>query len=405
MLDDHFPEPEPEDPFRIDTVYNVSVTIHTVDQDADYASIGGGEADSEPATRSVSGYDTVRNSWSDSYVDPTKITILFTQGTASKDKIGKYIGSFRARSVVRHTDDSSYYTVSGPADTIPTEQHWGMAAVVNVSNFDLAGFEEKYKATSAALKASSGWEDFAPDVYLVNYGLFYWEPGSRPSASNPIPMYGIYRYKGANSDDTPYKTLMDEKKYVDFTAYHAPVIRAVAKIIVRCNEGLTDLKLTRCNTYGMAIPLKVLCTNSNNSGTFSNTVSVCTASNMNLPHERIDTYDNGVEENVPFSVLKDGTKRTLSYAGNYILYTPEYRNVETSGVEVEHTALTFTLKGQEYTVPFGEYDEAGKWNGTYLDIIRNYCYQFIITTSPNGPKVNYVVLPWEEETAGDIIFD
>jgi predicted small secreted protein len=126
---------------------------------------------------------------------------------------------------------------------------------------------------------------------------------------------------------------------------------------------------------------------------------------MNIPHERIDTYDNGVEENVPFSVLKDGTKRTLSYAGNYILYTPEYRNVETSGVEVEHTALTFTLKGQEYTVPFGEYDEAGKWNGTYLDIIRNYCYQFIITTSPNGPKVNYVVLPWEEETAGDIIFD
>jgi hypothetical protein len=178
------------------------------------------------------------------------------------------------------------------------------------------------------------------------------------------------------------------------------ILRAVARVIVRSNNYLTDVKLLRCNTYGLAVMEDSKSPNTaiypgNVYGTLGDQYLTIPGSNS-----RYAQLDPGREENAPFSAIPPTS--VDQYAYNYVLYLPEYKNV---GVEdADTTGLVFNLDGTPYTIAFGEYDN-GKFNGKRSNINRNFSYEFIITSEQSAPKIKYSVLPWDEKVAGNITFE
>jgi hypothetical protein len=370
MLDDHFPEvDEPSQGPR----YNVKLTVNTSNEDY--------------VTTRATG--TQAGKGAENIVKPELVAVMFYMGTGEARNSGKAVSAFRPNFVEVASDDGTTYVLSGDVDTVPSESVWRIEVVANAPNFSYSKLP--FGTTS----------DFLSDTTLVQHSTFQWPAGTVPSSSNPIPMYGHYGKKSYTLPlNQPYGYEYDLTGYVPY------LIRAVAKIVVRSNEDLGIPTISRCYTVGMVFPQNAR----NSDGAFS---SISDA-NLNIPSATTGQYDNGVETNVAFSVLDDGTTTTKKYKHNYVLYVPEYCTVATqviagfvgSNITMdipadEEPVISFKFNGQDKSFKFGTYVD-GKYSAA-SNILRNHIYEYIVNTTPLS--IQYSVRPWDEQKAGDITFN
>jgi hypothetical protein len=316
---------------------------------------------------------------------PGQVSVMFFTGTSNSSYSGKAVSAFRPTQVEAASSDSTTYILSGSVDTIPSESMWRIEVVANVLDFD-------YNVLPLGTTSN-----FASDTILVQHSTFNWPAGTVPAWSTPIPMYGHY---GKTQCQLPLNQPIGY--YYDLTDYAPNLIRGVAKIVIRSNEEIKSPKLSRCNTVGMIYPKNGYCAN----GAFSE----ITDGNMNIPSETTGKYDNGVTTDAPFSVLKDGATKTKKYKYNYVIYVPEYRNVATTikdglrevtiPADVE-PVISLNFNGQDKSFKFGTYED-GVYTGA-CNILRNYIYEYILSTSPI--PIKYSVRPWDEKEAGEITFN
>jgi hypothetical protein len=384
MLDDHFPDAT-DDGERGDSAYWISLKVNV--SASNYAN------ETRASEISPMAYDD--------YIDGSSFHMYFYNNRSSEPQA--YVISCFHPDLVMNIDASSKnsassgYYLLGRIKSLPKVSR-------NSSAYGYQGYMYTILANMPQLNEQESHMTFVSndntgtsidggttqDSLNHYYSYFNWPAGAVPSENHPIPMYSFMSSSMAFSADKAGMYLFGP---VD-------ILRAVARVIVRSNNYLTDVKLLRCNTYGLAVMEDSKSPNTaiypgNVYGTLGDQYLTIPGSNS-----RYAQLDPGREENAPFSAIPPTS--VDQYAYNYVLYLPEYKNV---GVEdADTTGLVFNLDGTPYTIAFGEYDN-GKFNGKRSNINRNFSYEFIITSEQSAPKIKYSVLPWDEKVAGNITFE
>jgi hypothetical protein len=385
MLDDHFPEPEDERPGG-DTTYFISVEVNVPG------------AVTESATRAAASPMDY-----DDYIDVSSFHLFFYNNRNEAELKAYPITCFHpiikeeVNASSKNSVSSKGYYLKGYIKTLPKvakDDSWDFGyksyMYTMLANLpDLKGKESGMNFASNDNLSTSIHGTTTMDSIHHYYSYFSWPAGTVPSEARPIPMY---TWMSSSSSFAP-----DENGVSNFTA--VDLLRAVGRIIVRSNTELSDVKLLRGNTYGLAVPKNP---NSTTNPFYPGNVYGSLGDNyLTIPgdNSRYSDLDPGRVDSIPFTVIpKKGSDK---YKYNYILYVPEYRNV---GVEeADTTGLVFKFDGRDYHIPFGTYSDEGEFTGTRLNINRNYSYEYILSLAPY--KIQYSVRPWDEEVAGEITFN
>jgi hypothetical protein len=236
----------------------------------------------------------------------------------------------------------------------------------------LANWDESGAPTALTTNEST-IDDIAIKSGAFSYNYNASSTGFTPSATTPIPMYGVKTYESLSIEP-----------YLNTDMGTINMVRGMAKIIVRGDESeISDVKLTRCNNSGMSAPYQM----------YSNTAHT-TSDNLNIPYEHSDYPDAAptVIENLPF--VNTGA---ASSTQEYTIYIPEYQNVGTSrNGTVTPTQITLTIDGLQRTIDFKDYE-----TNTPFDLLRNHVYEYLVSSH----YLKYVVRQWDEYVSGDIVFD
>jgi hypothetical protein len=90
-----------------------------------------------------------------------------------------------------------------------------------------------------------------------------------------------------------------------------------------------------------------------------------------------------------------------------VFYVPEYQVVGNSRTDLQpvpklqfHIATTNDTTGKDYELEFKRYT-----NNVAFNILRNNIYRYEVTVSNTAVKINYNVIDWNDQTAGDIVFE
>jgi hypothetical protein len=365
MLDDHFPELSDEEGTRADSVLvRMQVTV-----------LGETNQAATRAETSPTAYDT--------YLNPLYYNATFFEtNSTAEDK--PYICNLSnvTLTLQSSTSDVATYLVEGYMSSIPTNTNGhSWMTLANLPQY-------------AYLQFIPGTTKLYDIMY--KYAAFDWPAGQLPSEEHPIPMYGLF---GTVYNFSRWAT--SDKYVYNLTTANVNLLRGLARIYVRSNDQLTDVKLMRGNTKGLAILKTLICDipqyKEDGTPTWSNAT-------MNIPGENsyYPDLDRGEVENIAFTKM---TTLNRKYAYNYILYVPEFRNIDPTD-PADTTGLCFKLQGKDYHIAFGAY-ENGRYigDGHRFDIVRDYSYEYIITSTEKAPKIQYSVLPWDEKVAGDITFE
>jgi hypothetical protein len=400
----------------------------------------------------------------ENYIDPSRLRILFfnTNGRLQ----GVYRMRLNIETVDQSPYDPELYYVVGKlvsvSPDLPMINNCAMRVVVEANWSDEAAKiqdtddEEDKLVINRYLNAgnSSGNVDwYTPNIYkhavesdrwcmslvtfLYDTGIHSYEMADEttvskpymPSKEDPIPMYGV-KY---------FSNLTFAKGNLIYQLGTIDVLRSVVKITVRGAEGidLTDVKLTNTYRYGFSAPL----------GIYDNMPSAMALSYMNVP-----MYNSLM---VPATIVKDYPFTYDEASKTWVAYVHEYNNVNTlKGSRVQSadhfdTSRNFyftdrvkaavdasqhdglghlvnygkwntdeearislkmitktTVNGNEVTTTsstkylrFKDYDDPN--DATAWDLMRNTHYDFIVEKG----KFSYVVVPWDEQTSGDITFE
>lgn len=375
MLDDHFPEADDYQPDSVGVKMRITILGEGNGTDDDASADTRAEASPTRADVSPTAYDV--------YINPSYYNATFFQDNSTSET-KPYICNMHASTLTLQSSsgDVATYIAHGYMDTIPSGGH-SWITVVNVPDYPY----KKFKVGTTKLY----------DL-MYYYSYFDWPAGQVPSQLHPIPMYGIF---GTRTDfSTKWKVSDFEYDLTYSGGYEASsnLLRGLARIIVRSNDQLTNVKLLKGNTKGLAIEKVLICD-----------VPKITSGNpnwgdaqMNIPGENsyYPDLDRGVADSLAFTRI---TTLNRKYAYNYVLYVPEFRNVGVA--DADSTGLCFDLAGKHYHIPFGVYGDDGSYAGPRLNINRDYAYEFILTVETDAPKIKYSVLPWTSESAPLITFD
>ena len=237
-----------------------------------------------------------------------------------------YLTTFEP-TIIRATDNSQYpqtYYVEGE---LPEAY----------SNFKLVVLANW--GTYPTVSENSTIESVCTDAASV----YNYTAGFTPSAENKIPMYGVHTYTNIQFRADLLTTLPEE---VD-------LLRAMAKIEVKCNESLEDITLTgvtlhHYNTSGMCAP----------EGIYGNTTDWDVDTGTDCSHE---------------------------------IHLPE--NV------TQGESLPFNKVGESYII--GEYNNEGTLiENTDFDIVRNHWYTYTINNVDDGKLIfQYRVKKWNVEAS------
>jgi hypothetical protein len=246
-----------------------------------------------------------------------------------------------------------------------------------------------------------------------------------PSKEDPIPMYGV-KY---------FSNLTFAKGNLIYQLGTIDVLRSVVKITVRGAEGidLTDVKLTNTYRYGFSAPL----------GIYDNMPSAMDNAYMNVPMYNSLMVPATIVKDYPFTYDEEN-QEWVAYVHEYNNYsslkgsriypadhvmtsnTSLFQSLVTNSVDAElhdgsgnlvngakwdtddeaKISLKMVTKSADGTtktsttryIRFKDYDDsfADPWN-----LLRNTHYDFTVKQA----SFAYRVVPWGEETAGDITFD
>jgi hypothetical protein len=261
------------------------------------------------------------------------------------------------------------------------------------------------------------------DYSSVRSGFSNW----MPTEEKPIPMYGVKAF-GAGAELTPsfIPGMTTDLGQID-------VIRAVAKIeLYSSTEGVTfsDVKLTEFMGIGMVAPY-AMCeataqpTNDNinvtqrttDDGTWTKILHYATYKKnddiqtglnwqMGIVGGRISSFHNLSPTEVTTETKETTeTGEETKTITKYVFYVPEYQVVgNTSQQPVPklqfHIATTNDTTGKDYELEFKRYT-----NNVAFNILRNNIYRYEVTVSNTAVKINYNVIDWNDQTAGDIVFE
>lgn len=278
------------------------------------------------------------------------------------DAANKYLTTFNP-TIIRATDNSQYpqtYYVEGE---LP--EAYSNFKLVVLANWGI------YPEVSESSTIES--------VCMDPASVYNYTAGFTPSADNKIPMYGV-----KTCTETLRADLLTDLGTVD-------LLRAMAKIEVKCSESLEDITLTgvtlhHYNTSGMCAP----------KGIYGNTTDWDADTGTDCSHE-IHLPENVTQgESLPFNKVGDG----------YVIYVPEFDN-KTTGVTKSYISVSMEhadkspVTLENTNIYFGEYNTEGTLQpNTDFDIVRNHWYTYTINKVDDGKLIfQYLVKKWNVESS------
>ena len=188
---------------------------------------------------------------------------------------------------------------------------------------------------------------------------YAYAPGFVPSATQHIPMYGVKQC---------YNVVFRDKLISDLGSIH--LLRAMAKVEVECHTAgwtLNSVVLNNYNTAGFSAPADVFSEDEYVRNSYESDYN----SNLHVPDGSTKA------EQIAFTKVADG---------KYVIYVPEYRNVDNAGEvlgDASKISVQFAESENTYLVHFKYYSSAPSTSaiGRWFDIRRNYDYRFVINKS------------------------
>ena len=183
--------------------------------------------------------------------------------------------------------------------------------------------------------------------------------GFVPSTTQHIPMYGVKQC---------YNVVFRDKLISDLGSIH--LLRAMAKVEVECHTAgwtLNSVVLNNYNTAGFSAPADVFSEDDYVRNSYESDYN----SNLHVPD------GSAKAEQIAFTKVADG---------KYVIYVPEYRNVDNAGEvlgDASSISVQFAESENTYPVHFKYYSSAPSTSaiGRWFDIRRNYDYRFVINKS------------------------
>jgi hypothetical protein len=329
-----------------------------------------------PGTRAYT-QGTEEGTADENYIDMDNLQVLIYSAT---EDVSGYIGEIYFNSTERVDDNT--YRLSGVVNesVVPT----GDFRIIIAANWPGG------KGSIANWIKSGGYGDNLIQLFVRKTGQYSYSGTADspyiPSPTSPMPMYGVRTFSAGTIAKTPLEIDLGTIK----------VIRAMAKVVVRCTSGdvLSDVKLTRCNSSGHTAPFGVYWDTED----FSN-------SNINQPRLWSTMGDVGamsVIENLPFREVAN----TELNVTDFVICIPEYINISGwyNGGKSQFSSavpsqIAIKLNGKDYTLDFKNYDNDREFN-----IVRNTVYIYDVCAG-NPVNISYVVEPWDSEVSGDVTFD
>jgi hypothetical protein len=256
--------------------------------------------------------------------------------------------------------------------------------------------------------------------YIYDYGTdsegdtTYFEP----SASTPIPMYGVLLVSDYTNTDA-YKAGNSSVDMLDLGIVY--MFRAMAKIIVIDEDAKTKgttsvfdkVTLSKCLNRGMCAPNKI----------FDQNTTEVTDNNICIP--KGDTNDYHMFQDCS-TLTVNGTAIGITYpselghindlplkrinAHEFVAYVPEYKLNTTLYNKNDNKTVTtgvpeldISAYGTKYVVEFKDY-ENGVATGDAFNILRNHIYEYHVSIT-NQTVISYVVKKWDEYNSDTIEFE
>jgi hypothetical protein len=270
--------------------------------------------------------------------------------------------------VVQSVSNPEVYYLTGTLDALPT----GPYKVVVLANW-------RYMPTLT--KGSTTLDQLDQTGYFPVYKQY------TPSASFPIPMYGIRTYDTVNNVTG---------HGLDFG--NVTLTRALAKVVVASQDAtLSDVTLVNFTTFAMGAPHGMY-----------NYTSYSTSANLNYPGDygAISLYTNWGNS---YSFTNNSScafveKEVSGWSKWYELYVAEHMNVgprPSSSIygtsNVTKNYITIKFQGQSYQIDFKEYESDYQ---DPFDILRNYRYVYYVEKN----RITYSVVPYDSLTSEEILF-
>ena len=321
----------------------------------------------------------------ENYIDQSNLRVyLLGGGTSTGNSGSTYQDSMVIEKLVQSPSDPQLYYVQGTVGSKQAESIKNAFRILVLANW--------YVSTTTSMQAGTT----TVEGLTIWNGAFPCSQPYVPSMSLPIPMFGIKTLKNF---------VYQNDKPTDFGV--VDVVRAVAKIVVKSKDDLTDVKLRYAYNIGQSAPYYI----------YQNT-AYSTDENLNITRDRAKyTAPGGYayysRSKQTYEVIKDVPFTRLDSTGwknYYVAYVPEWRNTGTLSALVPTTnnvylsssynavpdTITFNLRGTPGIVEFKDYQSNNPFN-----IRRNYKYEFQVETA----TIFYWVSSMSSHTASPITFD
>lgn len=315
-------------------------------------------------------YDTVPGTDYENYIDPSLVRVCLFDGNSATNDNCTFNQYFTPSEVVQSVSNPEVYYLTGSLDALPT----GPYKVVVLANWPSMPNLTKGSSTIDYLTTMCG--TFSS---VINKSITF-----VPSASQPIPMFGIRTYDTVNNVTG---------HGLDFG--NVTLTRALAKIVVASQDAtLSDVTLKYMYTLGQAAPY----------GMYSFT-AYSEHDNINVTWDRASPNVSGLNtlQNMAFT-----EKKVSGWAKWYEIYTSEYLNTGTRPKKsdgkanpdqgkVNVNSISINFQGQSYQIDFKEYESDYQ---DPFDILRNYRYVYYVEKN----RITYSVVPYDSLTSEEILF-
>lgn len=199
-------------------------------------------------------------------------------------------------------------------------------------------------------------------------GLYYeFDANAFRNQSQYIPMWGVKQC-----------TLNLSKGDLSMVDGYIYLLRSMAKVEVKLDSSIADqFDLNNVSVSAYNIKSNVL-PNGYAAATTTEAMDMQSVFNPNTSAKGSNLYFTKVSND------------------EYCLYLPEYQNVE-----ADAATMTVRIDNNDYPLEFKDYE-----NNTPFNIVRNHCYQYIITgiSTKENVLLLYQSIPWTDVSNRDLTF-
>ncbi len=209
------------------------------------------------------------------------------------------------------------------------------------------------------------------DEIAINSGLgelyYQFDKNAFTNQSKYIPMWGVKQC-----------TLNLSKGNLSMVDGYIYLLRSMAKVEVKLDASIAnlfDLDNVSVSNYNTKVNI------------LPNGYIAATATEIMDMQSVFNPNNSKAGSNLPFIKISDD---------EYCLYLPEYQNVE-----IDAAKMIVSIAGTDYSLEFKYYE-----NDTPFNIVRNHCYQYIITgiSTTENVLLFYQSMPWEDINNKDLSF-